>query len=262
MAVDSLDSDVRLDKAIVGQRFGSSASSYDLYATAQRHIYSVLEAMIATQRGRSWGRVLEIGCGTGGFTRFLDERHDILHWTINDLDERMIRTRGFSPRLAPEPCFLFGDAESIDLGTEYDLIVSASAIQWLDDPRGFVRRLHGLLRPGGILLLSTFGPDNLTEVRTLTGRGLRYGSLETVLHWLDDLAGQVQVSQEHYTLYFASPRDVLLHLKRTGVTGTASGENFWTAEKLRQFEANYRRQFSTEAGVRLTYHPLYIMVQT
>lgn len=248
-----------VDKGLVGRRFSASASSYDRYALAQHHIYGVLAGLIEAHRGRTWHHVLEIGCGTGGFSKYLDERHKILRWTLNDLEAHMIRSGGFEPRLGEAPELIIGDAETIDLGRGYDLIVSASAIQWLHDPRAFVGRLYDLLEPGGVLLISTFGPHNLSEIRALTGHGLHYPPLEEVAQWLPE--AQTQVSQEVYPLTFASPREVLLHLKRTGVTGTSDSAGFWTAQKLRQFEHDYLAHYPHGTGVRLSYHPIYLVAE-
>ncbi len=116
---------------------------------------------------------------------------------------------------------------------------------------------------GGVLLLSTFGPSNLSEIRQLTGQGLDYTPSMQVAHWLDALAPSVRVEEELYPLSFASPREVLLHLKRTGVTATTTAsDGFWTASKLRAFEEAYQRLFaSPTGGVSLSYHPIYLMAE-
>ncbi len=253
----------QIDKGRVGKRFGASASSYDRYALAQQHIYRRMLEWLAPHEGRAWQSVLEIGCGTCGLSKHIDAHHQVEHWTLNDLDDKMCLEGAFAPRLAPAPRYLIGDAEAIELGTGYDLIVSASAIQWMHAPGVFVQRLYQRLRPGGVLLLSTFGPSNLSEIRQLTGQGLDYTPSMQVAHWLDALAPSVRVEEELYPLSFASPREVLLHLKRTGVTATTTAsDGFWTASKLRAFEEAYQRLFaSPTGGVSLSYHPIYLMAE-
>lgn len=252
---------VPVDKTMVGRRFGASADSYDRYAMAQHHIYTELERMMADRPRRCWERVLEIGCGTSGLSKYIDERHDTRHWTLNDLDSRMVEYGAFAPRSGIPPEYRLGDAESIDLGTGYDLIISASALQWMHDPERLVRQLWTKLRPGGLLLLSTFGPENLREVRRLTGRGLSYASMAEVSRWLHGLA-TLEVHEELYTLTLATPRDVLLHLKRTGVTATSDSVGFWTADKLRTFYDEYSQLYSTPEGVALSYHPIYMCAES
>lgn len=249
----------KVDKGAVGRRFGASASSYDRSALAQRHIYSVLEGMLAELGRRAFGKVLEVGSGTGGFARYIDERYDIGHWTLNDLSDVMLRSSGFEPRSGRAARLIQGDAEGVDLGGEYDLILSASALQWFHAPIDFIASLRKRLAPGGVLLASTFGSKNLLEIRQLTGRGLVYPGVDIWATALDAYQGH-RLSEELYPLHFATPREVLRHLKHTGVTAVGSSEGFWSAERLRLFEESYWTHYQDgEAGVRLTYHPLYMM---
>ena len=144
----------------------------------------------------------------------------------------------------------------------YDLITSASAFQWFKDPESFIRTVAGLLRPDGIFLFNTFSPDNLPEIRTLTNRGLHYPSTETLMKWLGAAFSAVYKHEEQIVLTFDSPRDVLMHLKRTGVTATPRHEEVWTRSRLARFDEAYRERFSTPDGqVTLTYTPLYFLAK-
>lgn len=68
----------------------------------------------------------------------------------------------------------------------------------------------------------------------------------------------VYAHEEQLRLSFASPLEVLRHLKETGVTGTAA--QAWTRGKLQEFCRNYTERFSDERGrVYLTFHPIYMI---
>lgn len=47
---------------------------------------------------------------------------------------------------------------------QYDMIVSASAIQWFADIPRFLHLCHERLRPGGVLAISTFTPGILRSL--------------------------------------------------------------------------------------------------
>jgi malonyl-CoA O-methyltransferase len=59
------------------------------------------------------------------------------------------------------------DGEHPDLPGPFDLVVSNLAVQWFLDPAAGLIRLHGLLRPGGLLAVTTLGPGTFTEWRDL-----------------------------------------------------------------------------------------------
>ena len=61
-------------------------------------------------------------------------------------------------------------------------------------------------------------------------------------------------------LTFASPMEVLKHLKETGVTGI--GSRTWTRQSLAEFCRRYEQRYpSPEGGVLLTYHPIYMIAK-
>ncbi|MCD8194622.1 MAG: malonyl-ACP O-methyltransferase BioC [Tannerellaceae bacterium] len=247
-----------IDTQQVCRRFSRAIPSYDRHARAQQQICHRLAGLVSRYAGDRFGRILEIGCGTGGFTRLLKQQCQVEEWVINDLCagyEKQIReiiaTSGSMH-------FIAGDAEKIAFGGKFDLILSASAIQWFTAPEAFLKRLGGNLPTGKTLILSTFVPGNLQEIHTLTGRGLVYPEKQLYVNWLNNDFNLLYNQEEEIVLTFDDPYQVLQHLKYTGVTATGSGS--WTRKMVQDFSTRYRNLFSTGNNqVKLTYRPLYLV---
>ena len=239
-------------------RFTRALSTYDKHADAQYRISRKLASLLPHQANAHYRRMLEIGCGTGGFTGALKQQCRIDEWILNDLCEDC------GEKIAPlfpgsPPRFIAGDAETLSFPGKFDLIASASAFQWLREPEAFFYKLSGLLVPQGVLLFSTFVPGNLYEIKELTGKGLVYPTSDVLAGWLSaadlDLLHQ---EEETIILTFKTPLDVLRHLKATGVTATGNGR--WTRSRQESFCRQYSEQFATTGDqVTLTYRPLYML---
>ena len=207
-----------MDKQLIRTRFAKSIRSYAEYAQAQTVIASRLCSLLSAVLLEEPRKVLEVGCGTGTFTRRFLEQFRPEEMVLNDICPEV--EEALVDLLSPQVYFTPGDAETCTLPGDRDLIVSCSVLQWFEDPGAFIVRCRELVRGGGCIALTTFGPDNLQEVTAVTGTGLSYLPLEW-LHGLLDEAGlrTVLAEDEHLTLHFPSPTEVLRHLKHTGVTG-------------------------------------------
>jgi len=129
----------------------------------------------------------------------------------------------------------------------------------LDLP-ALLQQIHAALKANAYFGFSTFGPDNLTEIKKLTGQGLNYIDLQSLKRQLEQQDFQVLfIEQEVKQIYFDHPKSVLQHLKATGVTATAKSHR-WTKQSLQQFYIDYQ-QFYDEQGFRLTYHPIYVIAR-
>lgn len=238
-------------------RFTRALDTYDRHADAQQQICRRLCTLLTRHTNRHFRRALEIGCGTGCLTRLLKENCVIDEWLLNDLCEgcqAKIATL-FTEQMPP---FIVGDAEKIKFPRLFDLIVSASAFQWMENPGIFLGKLARMLRPRGTLLFNTFAPGNLEEIQQLTGCGLTYPPLWKLNKWLNDDYRILFMQEEEIILTFDTPLDVLRHLKHTGVTATSNGA--WTRGRQQEFCREYIRLFSTDTNkVRLTYRPLYVL---
>ena len=239
-------------------RFTRALSSYDNHADAQHRISRKLASLLPHQANVRYKRMLEIGCGTGGFTGVLKQQCHIDEWILNDLcedcQEKIEQLFPGSP-----PRFIAGDAETLSFPGKFDLIASASVFQWMKEPETFLHKLSGLLMQQGLLLFSTFVPGNLYEIKELTGKGLVYPTSDTLVGWLSTADFNLLHQEEDtIALTFKTPLDVLRHLKATGVTATGNG--CWTKGRQESFCRQYAEQFATTDGqVTLTYRPLYIL---
>lgn len=239
-------------KRQIAKSFGRMAETYDTHAQMQRRIAQTLCQLMGTPRAE---RVMEIGCGTGFVTRQLTERYGAERITINDISaemcQRTAQTLGIEKTIT-------GDAESIELPTGLDLIVSASTFQWFADLRTALSKMADSLNTGGTLAFSTFGPDNLREVRGITGRGLHYPTPEEIEEMLRDRYTIETTHRSTEALLLGSAMEVVRHLHHTGVN--ALRDTPLTRSGLSAFCSAYEKEHRQADGqVPLTYDALYFV---
>lgn len=108
-----------------------------------------------------------------------------------------------------------------------------------------MRKANQALKPQGYLCFSTFSTQNLTEIKQLTGQGLHYLSMDALQQQLKQQGFEVlHCSEQLESLSFEHPKQILQHLKATGVTGTAQGQR-WNKTTLTEFYRGYE-QFSQQ----------------
>ncbi len=242
-----------IDKRRIAHSFGQNAHQYTHQAKAQEMIAQHLTHLVAQRPIPQPCTILEIGCGTGLLTHQVELLLHPTRYTLNDLSPEM------HPFVAdiPNSEFVCGDAESTSFCGVYDLIVSSSTLQWFAHPAHFLARMASHLKCGGTLAISTFAPNNLTEISTLTGNTLPYLLPEAYPPMLESYFQIEQIEQQEIVLHFESPRAVLAHLKQTGVNALNAPTLSVAATK--HLLADYHRLYQTPKGVTLTYRPLYIM---
>jgi len=251
-------------KQTIAQHF-ANANDYDQHASIQRQVCQTLLSSIADTKQDS---ILEVGAGTGQLTRLMAMQIDSQQWIINELCAKQAPTL---QAILPPATIRIGDAETMDLGENHSLIISANAIQWFDDPLSFVAQSAQRLQSGGQLLFSTFTPNNFLQIKKLTAQGLNYPN---VSEWQSVLAEagfeNITLSTQRFDLSFISPYAVLKHMKLTGVSTNQTqvqSDNtqtfMWTKSRLQQFESEYWLQFSGQNDegapcVYLTYEVLIV----
>ena len=130
-------------------------SEYDYAVFEYRRSAKVLAAL--DRAGvRVAGRVLDAGCGGGGTVLSLAEESAFAVGL--DLEARFA---GSGTRLAAEKgianaAFVQGDGARLPFAdATFDLVFSHSVIEHVTTASGYLRECHRVLRPGGVLYLST-----------------------------------------------------------------------------------------------------------
>lgn len=153
------------DQALLRRRFGRAAPRYAAVARLQHEAESRLLEQLDGIAGTP-AVVLDVGCGPGRASATLARRWGRSRVIGLDLALPMLRqarrARGW---LRPLPV-VCGDARRLPFpDASVDLLFSSLCLQWLGDAAAALGEFARVLRPGGTLLASTFGPDTLGELR-------------------------------------------------------------------------------------------------
>jgi SAM-dependent methyltransferase len=126
--------------------------------TSSDVLYRLAAAVIRERHPRG-GTLLDVGCGNGGLWDFV--RGHVEHYVGVDA----VRYDDF-----PDPCAFHRadlDNEGVPLPDESaDVVVAIEIIEHLENPRAFFRELTRLVKPGGLVVLST--PNQLSLLSKLT----------------------------------------------------------------------------------------------
>jgi malonyl-ACP O-methyltransferase BioC len=248
-----------MNNSKIRNKFGKSIDTYDDNAYAQKEIAGKLAALITSLYPRVPDTILEIGCGTGLLTKNLLPLFSCAYYYLNDINEKVESLiRALFPR--GNFSFICGDAQTVTFPDGVDLTASSSTLQWFDNLPVFVRKAHQSLSPDGYMFLSTFGKNNLKEIRKLTGTGLEYISTEILKDLFSSCFDILHISEEEIPVSFNSSTEILSHFRRTGVNANCSGI-MRTQSGIKSFCNSYDRMFSDGTKVILTYNPIYLVLK-
>ncbi len=239
----------RINKNTVARNFSRYAHIYDKYADIQR---LAAEGLIKELPSNGIKNILEIGCGTGNYTRLLRERFKDSSIKALDISRRMIEV---AKEKFPEGKidFILVDAEEVNINDKFDLITSNAAFQWFNNLERVFVRYKKALKKNGVIAFTSFGPFTFLElnqslrevldkdVSISSANFLEKGELNTILkrHFKEVWMKELIVKEKH-----SSFGELLKKIKYTGARGRgANGHFLWSEGLLKKIEEAYNKRF-------------------
>ncbi|MBV1776568.1 malonyl-ACP O-methyltransferase BioC [Burkholderiaceae bacterium DAT-1] len=223
------------DKSVVRRSFDKAATAYDRAAILQREVADRMMERLDLVKLKP-ARILDAGSGTGYAGPLLRKRYPDARLIELDLAMGMLaasraKAGMIDKLLRKTPWQVCADLEAIPLANDScDLIWSNLAFQWLNEPDQAFAECHRILRPEGLFMFSTLGPDTLKELRQA------FASIDSVphvnrfidMHDLGDALSRAGFSapvmdMEKIVMTYDEVRSVMMDLKAIGAHNAAQG---------------------------------------
>jgi len=220
------------DQQRVRRAFDRAADSYQQFAVLQAEVCNrLLEKLDVVKIAPQM--ILDAGTGTGSALPSLFSRYKKAQVVTLDLSENMLQKANQHGSFLRSPQAVCGDIERLPFAdNSFDLVFSSLSMQWCNDLNAALLEAKRVLKPGGLYVFTTFGPDTLKELRS------SWSEIDTASHvnqfidmhdigdaLLQDGFSQPVMEAEFLTLTYDSVEGLMHDLKAIGANVTASAAN-------------------------------------
>ncbi len=259
------DRQFELDIAQVRRAFDRAAKHYDANAPLQREVRArLLEKLeLVTLQPLA---VLDAGCGPGGALKPLARRFPKARLIALDIAPHMLAQARRNKPWFRALSTLEGDLADMPLADEsVDVVFSNLALQWVNEPDDAFVEFRRVMRGGGLIVFSTFGPDTLKELRAAWSEvdGYTHVNRFLDLHDIGDALvrtgfTEVVMDVEHFTLTYDRAEGLLRDLKAIGAHNVNAGRAHGLTGRKRfaAFEQAYEK-FRSDGKLPATYEVVY-----
>jgi malonyl-CoA O-methyltransferase len=260
-----------LDKARVRASFDRAAPTYDAVAVLQAEVrvrmFSRLELLKIAPEA-----ILDAGCGTDQASIVLAKKFSksqiiSLDIAMGMLGQAATRQHWLKRSLGlTRQSLLCGDIESLPIqSSSTGLLWSNLAFQWCNDLDLVFKESHRVLKPEGLIMFSTFGPDTLKELRLAANADPSHVHVSRFIdmHDIGDAlirAGFTSpvLDVERFVLTYDDVMGVMRDLKAIGAHNATDGRNRGLQGKgfLKKLTENYE-QFRQDGKLPATFEVVY-----
>lgn len=237
-----------ISKRKIRRAFDRAAGAYDEAAVLQQEVCNrLLQRLDCIRLSPSW--VLDAGAGTGEAVQALLRRYRNARLVVLDISEQMLAQASAHGGLLRKPYAVCADIEHLPLAdASIDLVFSSLTLQWCNDIEATFAGIRRILKPGGLFMFTSFGPDTLKELRDCWSR------IDNAVHVnrFDDMhdvgdallrAGFADpvMESEMITVNYATLDRLIADLRGIGANVTADGgrRGLTTPALLAQLRAAY-----------------------
>lgn len=256
------------NKAMIQRHFNRASAHYDRYAYIQREIGLRLLAHLDVMK-LAPTRILDIGTSTGYIAQLLQGRYPDASVYGIDLAENLLQQaqrKSTSQSAATKIAYICADAEALPFpAQQFDCVVSNLTLQWCDIQRVF-SEVQRILKPNGLWLFSTLGPDSLFELRR------SWQDIDTAAHTLDftdlhDIGDAIikarftepVMEMEKITFHYASMAELLADIRGIGAQNIhpQQSQGLMGKQRWQTFLERFQQLFCRDTIYPLTYEIVY-----
>ncbi|HEX2790346.1 MAG TPA: malonyl-ACP O-methyltransferase BioC [Steroidobacteraceae bacterium] len=254
-----------LDRRALARSFDRAAAGYDAAAQLQQRVRAeLLERLrffaLAPQS------ILDLGAGTCQGAVALHRRYARARVIALDIAPGMLLASprpGWPRRRFERVC---ADAYALPLAAgSTDLVYSSLMLQWCDRPDMVFRELARILKPGGVFVFASFGPDTLHELR------LAWQSVDDGVHvsqfpdmpqlgaaLMDSGLAEPVMDVERHRLLYPDVHSLMRELQRIGARNAARARSraLTGRARLHRMIAAYETR-RTAAGLPATFEVIF-----
>jgi len=258
-----------IDIRQVRRNFSCHAEDYDRYAQVQKRVSARLLDLVLPLVPPG-AMALEVGTGTGELARRLLRFRPDASLVVSDLAHGM--TRHAAESLGGLPA-VDADAQALPFRSRrFELVLSASVFQWLNDLPAALAEAARVLRPGGLLAFAMYGERTLWELREAHRLAVQEAGGEHLSH-AHTFPGETEVAQalsaaglttqqlfaEDELEQHPDVAALLRSLKKIGAQNASSRRpaGFASRRVMQRLSALYADRFGQSQGIPATYHVIY-----
>lgn len=196
--------------------------------------------------------ILDLGTGTGSLIKPLQKRFSKAKIIGMDLSHAMLKQAQKKQGWFNKQPLVTGDMLSLPLQNQsINLIVMNCVLPWCDDLPATFKEIARVLKPEGLLLFSTCGPDTLKELKLAWSQvdTLEHINRYTDMHDIGDMLLSTGFSDpvmdmEQVTIYFSSLKQMLTELQHLGSINFNENKSRGLQSKnlLNQLSQHYLKQ--------------------
>ena len=228
-----MNPDYVADKRLVRRAFDKAAKSYDSAAVLKREVGERMLSRLDYVKINP-KTILDAGSGTGKGRRDLGRIYPDAAIVELDLSLAMLlKARPEVPwwkkPFSGPPPQICGDIESLPLkSSSMDMVWSNLALQWCSDLNAALSEISRIMKPKGLFMFSTFGPDTLKELRQAFSDSHAHVNRFVDMHDIGDALlhsgfAVPVMDMECITLTYEDVRGVMQDLKVIGAHNVLQG---------------------------------------
>ncbi len=260
-----------LEQIDVARSFAKAAQQYDQHAHLQRLVGERLLERLEIIKMQPQ-TIVDVGCGTGGLMRTVGERFKQAQLYAVDIAVPMLHQaraqapRGFWLFSQSRHFFVAAAAQALPFANQsVDLLISNLMLQWCNDFHKVFQEFARVLKPDGVLLFSTLGPDSLKQLRQAWANVDDYSHVNRFLdmHELGDglLASGLTnpvMDVDWLTYHYPDVKSVVKNIRGIGGHNVLAGRSrgLTGKNKWQQMTTAYEALRQTE-GLPLSYEVVY-----